>query len=160
MKTQKQLGNVHLKVEGLDIDRFKRLVDGHEVFQGLSIEVELDDGGDYIENFLYGSNAKWIKVHKPAIESGSRLITLNQLEELLGVERTVEVVKSEIDALQKELEELTRIKVGDVVKDNKGRIGVVEDIDKSAILYFIGGFWSHTAIKIDPNKTVKEVLGI
>lgn len=61
---------------------------------------------------------------------------------------------------QEELAELTKVKVGDVVITEWKSIGIVSAMDNSTCPYHVGNQWHPHATKIDPNKTVKEILGL
>lgn len=163
MKTQKELGAVHLLIEGLDKERFKKLVEGHEIVCDTTIEDELEDTLDgveyyFIENSYFAPNYKWVSTD--SVDENSKLITLDELEKLLGKERTPEVIQAEIDKLQDELSELTKIKVGDVVISGKGHIFRCEGYDNSTHQALSAHIWHWDCTKIDPNKTVKEILGL
>lgn len=162
MKTQKELGSVHLRIEGLDKERFKKLVEGHNTVEDMGVESLLDKGIDIIEHWFSAKN-RWVwAAPQELIVSNSRLITLDELEQLLGVkkERTAKEIQEEIKALQRELEELRIVRVGDFVITGTGVIGVVSAINKSNYPYRVGNDWYCEVHKIDPNKTVKEVLGL
>lgn len=160
MKTQKELGAVHLRIEGLDKERFKKLVEGHNTAEDMGIESLLDKGIDIIEHWFSGKN-RWVwAAPEELIVSNSRLITLDELEQLLGKQRTPEVIQAEIKSLQAELSELTKVKAGDVVISGKGHIFRCEGYDNSTHQALSAHIWYWDCTKIDPNKTVKEVLGL
>lgn len=159
MKTQEQLGAVHLRIEGLDKERFKKLVEGHSVAaKGLHYYLNNVVKEIYIENW-FNSHYKWISCNTPSIYS--KLITLDELEQLLGKQRTPEVIQAEIKALQAELTELNKIKAGDVILTKCGKIGIASDVNKryNHIVTLSHSIYSDCT-KIDPNKTVKEILGL
>lgn len=78
--TNEQLGAVYLKKEGLDVERFKRLVKGMQDVNSLNAELSWDL--EFIEYWRNcGAPYRWIATHTP--EEDSKLITLDELEELL-----------------------------------------------------------------------------
>lgn len=83
MKTNKELGAVYLEVKGLDKERFKELTKGMN-FSKININYNLNHG--LIENFIHKNeeNSIWLGIRdKSLLEPNSRLITLDELEELL-----------------------------------------------------------------------------
>lgn len=126
-KTQQELGAVHLRIEGLDQERFKELVKGHKVINGRTIETELCCG-EFVENYMLLSGSyKWVSTKQ--VEGHSRLITIDELEQLLNpnpeltrqeklklaIQKREELDK-EIEELQKPVIEYDRLKTGSVVK--------------------------------------------
>lgn len=168
MKTQKQLGSVHLKIEGLDKDKFRKLVEGHNVWDGEDMEEVFESEqttesalrGIYIENCIRCQSARWVVTDE--LDKNSKLIALDELEEMLvgKEERTPEVIQAEMNKLQAELIELTKVEVGDVVISGKGHIFRCEGYDASTQQALSGHTWHWGCTKIDPNKTVKEILGL
>lgn len=71
----------------------------------------------------------------------------------------LEEKKSLLNLLTDNIKEEESVKVGDFVVTSTGIIGVVGTINKSAYPYKIGNDWYCKVNKIDPNKTVKEILG-
>lgn len=159
MKTNNELGAIYLEVEGLDKERFKKLTKGME-FWGAGVDAELSDDKGYLENYGGSTDTfEWMTVN--TVFHDSRKITLDELEELLhGKKRTAEVIQSEIDALQLELDELNKIKVGDVVMSKTGLMFICEGYDSPTREALKGSTWYFDCVKIDPSKSVNEILGL
>lgn len=80
---------------------------------------------------------------------------------LFSTKRTKEVIESEIKALKEELEELDKIKVGDVVLSPSNGIGVVIKVDDSTVPYEVKGIgWCKVVTKLDNDLTIREALGL
>lgn len=80
--TQEELGNVYLKIEGLDKGRFIRLVGRHHLVSERAMIAELEEDYRYIENCDYGDFWKWVSTNN--LDNGAELITLDELENRLN----------------------------------------------------------------------------
>lgn len=107
VKTQHELGAVHLEKKGLDKERFKDLIKGHKVYF-IGIDLTLESRTKFIENWSHQEGYIWIDTTQP--EPDSKLITLDELEEMLTESKvdqkfilpnnwSVEVTRNNVDTL-------------------------------------------------------------
>lgn len=153
MKSQKELGAVHLKIEELDLSLFFALVGGkHNMSPKIGFSIK---NGGYVENYYrQGEGFTWIQAQEP--EDGSKLMTLPELIKF-NMPRTEADIKEEIAQLHAELKDLHKIKVGDFVYTDSGVFGIVDRIDTSSHPYLVGNHCCKGVTKVNEHMTLAQL---